>query len=88
MKYTVVWTSAAEADLATIWTDADDRTAVTEAANAIDASLQEDPRNQGESRHAGVRVVFSLPLAVEFEIAEQDLSVYVLSVRCARKKRR
>ena len=39
MRYTVLWSPDAENDLAAIWLDANDRSAVTAAGNQIDASL-------------------------------------------------
>ncbi len=42
-RYTVLSTPEAEDDLATMWTDADDRKQVSEAANAADRLLAENP---------------------------------------------
>ncbi len=50
MRYTVLWSRLAEQRLAFLWTDAPNRQAVTEAANAIDKVLQTDPDSLGESR--------------------------------------
>jgi hypothetical protein len=49
MSYTVAWKPSAEQDLASLWTSASDRQAVTDAANRIDALLRVDPNTQGES---------------------------------------
>jgi len=35
---------------------------------------------KGESRRAGVRVLISRPLGVEYEVTAEDHTVYVLSV--------
>ncbi len=40
MKYTVVWVLAALMELATIWTDAEDRAAVAAASDEIDRRSQ------------------------------------------------
>jgi len=50
MSYTVIWKPAAEDELAQIWTEAADRTAVATAANRIDQLLKSHPHDQGESR--------------------------------------
>ena len=55
MKYTVVWRPFAERTLIELWTDAEDRQKVTDAANAIDALLGNNPVDVGESRGDEVR---------------------------------
>lgn len=80
MKYTVLWTPAAEQELAAIWMDAPDRAAVTSAASSIDALLAENADRQGESRHGNLRIIFAPPLGVEFDVLEEDRIVYVLAV--------
>jgi plasmid stabilization system protein ParE len=80
MSYTVVWKPAAEKELAQLWTDADDRSAVTAAANEIDRLLKSNPRDQGESRSGSVRVVFLDPLGVFFDVQDEDRLVSVLRV--------
>jgi hypothetical protein len=79
VRYTVVWTPAAEEDLAALWLTAPDRTAVTSAANTIDVVLANDPDQQGESRYDTVRELFVPPLGVDFDVQEPDRMVYVLS---------
>jgi hypothetical protein len=80
MKYTVIWSPAAEAELADLWIKAKDRNVIAEAADEIDDLLRRDPREVGESRDDRVRVVVVSPLGVEFEVKEADLMVYVLAV--------
>ena len=80
MRYTVLWTPDAEQDLAEIWMEASDRRGITAAANTIDASLTERPELLGESRDRNVRIAFTWPLAVEFEVLSEDCTVYVLSI--------
>ena len=50
MRFTVIWRPSAEQKLAEIWTDADDRQAITDAADAIDVLLRTRPTEVGESR--------------------------------------
>jgi hypothetical protein len=64
MKYRVLWLAAAEQELAQIWLNAADRSAVTSASNRIDRRLQSNPEDEGESRPNGQRIVFETPLGV------------------------
>jgi hypothetical protein len=80
MSYTVVWKEIAEERLVEIWIAASDRQAVTEAANAIDSLLKQDPEQQGESRGDSLRILFVAPLAVHYEIRPLDRIVQVLRV--------
>ena len=80
MKYTVIWKPAAEADLARLWTDSPDKHAITDASNRIDALLKKNPRALGESRFGNDRILVIAPLAVIFEVLEDDRLVRVLNV--------
>lgn len=80
MSFTVIWTPAAEQDLAALWLTAKDRTAVTSAASEIDRLLQRIPEALGESRFDTVRSFVFPPLGIDFEVLAQDRLVYVLSV--------
>jgi plasmid stabilization system protein ParE len=87
MIYTVVWTPVAEQELAAIWNSANDRAAVSTAANEIDLFLARKPRLCGESRGAAFRVTFAGPLGVEYEVFEDDRQVHVLTVWQVRQPR-
>jgi plasmid stabilization system protein ParE len=80
MKYTVVWTPFAERRLTVIWLAAEDRNAVTAAADFLDTALSSDAHLRGESRSENVRVLFAPPLGIDFEVSESDRVVYVLTV--------
>ena len=81
MRYEVIWQRAAENDLAGIWTAANDREAVTQAAAEIDARLAYEPLRLGESRTSSVhRIVSNPPIVVEFEVIEDDKRVIVQGV--------
>ncbi len=80
MKFTVLWSPDAEDDLAAIWLDADDKNAITLAGNQIDASLLQDAHLQGESRDGQLRILFAPPLAIDFEVIEDDRIARVLTV--------
>jgi hypothetical protein len=81
MRYTVTWKPSVKGRLADIWMTAPDRAAVTAAANSADSLLRVDPLGQGESRGGITRVPVVLPLAVVYEVHEDDRQVQVLSVR-------
>jgi hypothetical protein len=80
MNWSVDWLHPAEQDLATLWTDASDRAAVTAAANAIDAALARDPLHVGEAREGNRRILFVEPLAVSYHVILDDRRVIVHAV--------
>ena len=80
MKYTVIWRPSAEAQLAELWTSAADREAVSAAADEIDAKLRADAVHQGESRWDATRILITPPLAIYFDVSEQDRLVAVWAV--------
>jgi plasmid stabilization system protein ParE len=86
MSYTVVWTPAAEADLAGIWLADKNRKAITSASRIADRLLREEPHSQGESREGTTRIMFVTPLALQFEIVEADRIVYVLALRLMKQR--
>lgn len=81
MRYTVLWTPVAEERLAALWLSADDRAALTSAANAIDRILTHDPENAGILCFDTVRTLNLHPLGVDFEVVETESLVHVLTVR-------
>lgn len=80
MTYTVVWSPEAEAELARLWTEAEDRGAVTAAGDFLDAVLRVRPRGIGESREGDRRVAFETPLAIAYSVIDDDRVVHVWSV--------
>ena len=80
MRYRVAWTASAQEHLARVWLASEKRQSVTSAAARIDAQLRDDPETKGESRRAGVRLLISRPLGIEYEVIPEDRTVYVLSV--------
>ena len=79
MNYRVAWTPSAQRHLANIWLASADRGTVTSAAAQIDAHLQTDPQDQGESRHGTVRILICRPLGVLYEVVDDDRTVYVIA---------
>jgi plasmid stabilization system protein ParE len=86
MTFTVIWRPSAEQKLAEIWTEADDRQAVTDAADAIDVFLRTGPIEVGESRVANIRILTVSPLSVYYDVHEDDRLVAVWAVWRSRKR--
>ena len=80
MNFTVTWTRAALDELATIWSQSDDRAAVAAGSNEIDRLLAAFPYSQGELRHANVRVMFAGPLGADYEVLAEYRRVQVLTI--------
>ncbi len=87
MRYRVAWTASAQEHLARVWLASENRQSVTSAAARIDAELCDDPGEKGESRAAGIRVLTSRPLGVQYEVVPEDRTVYVLSVWTTQRAR-
>jgi plasmid stabilization system protein ParE len=81
VNYTVSWTQQAEDDLARAWLAAEDRNAVTAASNTLDRALASDPYALGiPIGTPQIRTASEPPLAIDFEIIEDDKKVRVLRV--------
>jgi plasmid stabilization system protein ParE len=80
MNWTVIWKPDAEDDLATLWLNADDKAAISAAANRIDAQLRKDPLTAGESREKNRRILFEVPLGVVYHTDKKGSAVQVLRV--------
>jgi hypothetical protein len=72
--FQVAWLPRAVNDLAEIGNHGDPnlRQSMTRAAHAIDQALQLDPFGSGESREAGIRVMFAPPLGVRFKVDQES----------------
>lgn len=67
MNYIVVWTPAAEEELAAVWLAASERIAVTAASYRLDQDLAGDPYNVGFERDLLVnRTDTDLPLGIDY----------------------
>lgn len=80
MTFDVDWRPGAEQDLAAVWLASMDREAVTKASDEVDNVLMHFPNSAGEPSYDTVRIFTHPPLAVEFEVIEEDRKVLVLSV--------
>ena len=81
MKFTVVWSPAAESDLAKLWMASSQAASITAAADLLDRALADSADTVGESRSGGRRIAFCVPLVIDFEFVEADRMAYVLAVR-------
>lgn len=79
MRYTVVWTKAAENQLAFYWTNTSQRNAISEAANRIDRDLRNDP-DQKVVPYEEFHLYRVSPLAVLLRIVPDDRIVQVIQV--------
>ena len=86
MKFTVLWSPTAEAELARLWNTASDRAAVTAAANQIDELLRNSAEDQGESRAGAWRILFVDPLVVCFDVKRLDQTVLVWAIGRSRSR--
>lgn len=82
MKFTVVWSLAAEQRLTELWLGARDRIALTGAAREIDQLLSSDPQQVGESRSGRSRILIIPPLAAFYEV---DVITHRVIVRRLRR---
>jgi hypothetical protein len=80
MKFTVTWRPTAKNELAKIWMNAKNRNQVRLAADKIDSLLKWNPEALGESRREPVRILVVPPLAVEYQVQEDDRIVSVVAV--------
>jgi hypothetical protein len=80
-RYTVVWVKSARDELADLWLSAEDRGAVTAAANEVDNELSTDAPDQGVELTEGLRALFCPPLRVIFSVRMDDRVAEVLRVR-------
>lgn len=82
MSFHVHWNIRAENELADIWMQASDRSAVTEAASRLDEALRLAPLRTGESRESEQRrIAVELPLAILFTVVPNDSLVVITKVR-------
>jgi hypothetical protein len=80
MIFTVVWQPDSQNDLANLWITANDRAALTSAADTIERLLRQNPFENSESRAGNSRLMFVPPLAAAYEVKEEDRLVTVWAV--------
>jgi hypothetical protein len=88
--YEVVWLESAQRELTALWKAADDATkaVITRALDSAIDRLTIAPYSQSEERTSfTARVLFELPLRIEFRMERFDGSLVVTHVRLIRKRR-
>jgi hypothetical protein len=81
VDFTVVWPPDSEQELAERWLNSPDRDRVTLAAARIERQLRLNPKEVGESRSQGRRILIAPPLAVTYRVLAEDRIVQVVNVR-------
>ena len=80
MKFTVTWIPSAESRLTELWLGSRVSARITAATDRLDALLAERPLEIGESRPAGLRIAFEVPLAIIYWVDSPARKVVVLDV--------
>lgn len=81
MSYHVVWEDAALAQLDEIWKASPDKEGIQNTATRINAELEFNALEAGESRSRNYRVLFKYPLVIWFRVVGRLSEVHVLHVR-------
>jgi len=79
--YEVIWSTAAESELAELWVTARDRASLADAADRIDGLLRSAAHSAGESRVGDERIVISLPLIAFVRVDATARRVVVSRIR-------
>ena len=79
MIWTVTYDDIATDELADLYNNAEDKRAVTSAADYIETLLRHDADQKGHVLN-GTRLLVVLPLAVIFSVSPDDMLVKVLRV--------
>jgi hypothetical protein len=80
-EFAVTWNPIAENQLADLWVDASNRSAVTKAQAAIDRFLAADPLLYGKHLSEGLFTIQVAPLKAFFIVDQQKKLVEVERVR-------
>jgi plasmid stabilization system protein ParE len=78
--YTVTWSPEAEQELAAIWVAATNRNQASQASREIDRRLRASPLGEGELHQGIQRLLVQPPLAVVYQVLQDDCKVEVLTV--------
>jgi len=79
-RYTVVWHGKARDQLAQLWIDSENRSAITQAADNIDRYLALDANLKGLPIEGNLRYLTIPPLHALFVVSESDRLVKILIV--------
>jgi len=89
MKYSLTWSKKAEDALGAAWLSAssEQRQIITITTRAIERELEVRPKDVGESRPDGRRMAISLPVALIYQVFEDDMLVRVEAFRLVPRHR-
>jgi hypothetical protein len=79
MKYTIVWTDKATNELAEIWLQSANRSAVTDATNTLDRVLADNPLSDRHEVFRGFGTAIRVPVGVDFGVDARNRLVIVIS---------
>ncbi len=80
MKYTVVWSRAAETTLANLWLHAPDKQALADASDRLEMALKHDPERKG--RPSGrLFARDEAPISVLYQVDPGDCMVRIVTVK-------
>jgi hypothetical protein len=80
MRWTVIYRSPAQDELASIWLNAANPQEVARTADEIDRLLANNPMHVGESRERNTRIIVERPLTVLYDVFTGDALVEVFAV--------
>jgi len=86
MSFDVMWTAAAENELATLWLNPLLRLLVTESSGLLEERLVRNAAEEGESRSQGTRITFEPPLGMRFWVNEEARRVLVPHIWAYRQR--
>jgi hypothetical protein len=79
MIYSVHWTDDALDELASVWTAASDRNAVTAASHRLEMDLVREPFTRGIRRNSAVnRTATDLPLGIDYDKKVRVVRVWAI----------
>lgn len=87
-RYEVIWKDQALNELASIWTGATDRRAVTSAVAAIDGELASSGEIAGTELAEGLKELVVAPIRVLFELEEAGRVIRVVRTTASRSQKR
>jgi hypothetical protein len=80
MKFTVIWSAEALAELADLWLDNENRLAINQASNELDQLLHDDPLLPRFELVNGIGIAVRPPLGVDFRVSIPDRAVLIFAV--------
>jgi hypothetical protein len=84
-RFTVIWDTQAEDELAEIWIQSGVRKSVTDAADEINVMLRFDPQSKGRNLAEGLRALDVGPLQAIFTVSLPDRIAQVVLVKLTRR---